>query len=176
MGGRRIIDRVADALRAAVDELLVVSNAPDARDWLAGVPVIADQRPERGSLIGIHTALAHTGSAVLVVAWDMPFVPPALLVAIRDRAANAPYAVLPEGPRGPEPFCAAYLPACLPIITYALDARGGDLRLRSMLARIPAPTRIAAAEVAAFGDAARSFFNVNSAADLAAAEQLARHG
>ena len=30
VGGRRIIDRVADVLRETTDELLLVANAPDA--------------------------------------------------------------------------------------------------------------------------------------------------
>ncbi|MGH7622350.1 MAG: molybdenum cofactor guanylyltransferase, partial [Gemmatimonadaceae bacterium] len=72
--GERVIDRVAAALRAATDSLLLVANDPQAPDWLPNVRVERDVLPDIGSLGGIHAALVHAGTAVIVVAWDMPFV------------------------------------------------------------------------------------------------------
>jgi molybdopterin-guanine dinucleotide biosynthesis protein A len=149
----------------------VISNDPDAAQWLFGVPAVADVRPERGSLVGIHSALTHAGGDVLVVAWDMPFVSGGLLELLRARRATARYAVIPEGPRGPDPFCAIYTRDCLPIIEAALDA--GDLRLSRLIDRLPSVERISSRDIRAIGEPARLLFNVNTARDLAVAERLA---
>ena len=47
-----------------------------------------DTRRERGSVVGIHTAIADAaaGDIVLVVAWDMPFVSAHLLAFLVARA------------------------------------------------------------------------------------------
>ena len=39
VGGRRIIDRVADVLGDVTDDLLLVANHPDAAAWLPGMPI-----------------------------------------------------------------------------------------------------------------------------------------
>lgn len=155
-------------------ELILISNARDAPNWLPGLNVVADHRPERGSLVGIHTALAHARDTVLVVAWDMPFVNADLLRLIRDRSLTAKFAAVPQGVSGPEAFCAAYTMACLPHIDAALDAE--EFRLADLLARLPFVDYIVAAQVARAGDPARLFRNVNNAADLEAADRLATGG
>lgn len=152
-------------------ESILVANATDAAGWLPGVRVVSDVRPERGSLIGIHTALAVTNDDVIVVAWDMPFVSPGLLRYLVD-ASRAASAVVPMGPRGPEPFCAVYTRAVLPIIEDSIVR--GELRLTSLIERLPRSVAIPLSEVARFGDPARLFYNVNTADDLAAAERMAR--
>jgi molybdenum cofactor guanylyltransferase len=170
VGGARIIDRVASALRATTSEMMLISSAPDASRWIPGMAVHRDVRPERGSLVGIHTALTCARGDVLVVAWDMPFVSPELLRLIRDREHRSALAVIPEGPSGLEPFCALYTRECLPIIEQALD--DGDLGVSRMIARLPSVARIPLREVESLGDAAALFFNVNSPDDLAAAEHM----
>jgi len=170
VGGHRIIDRVGDALRAVTSELILLSNAEDAECWLPGVTVIRDARSERGSLVGLHTALTHASSPILVVAWDMPFVTGELLALIVSRSVHEHFATLPTGVQGPEPFCATYTPACLPFVETALGS--GDLRMSSMLRRLPSATLIPTSEVARIGDPARLFFNVNTLHDLTVAEEM----
>jgi molybdopterin-guanine dinucleotide biosynthesis protein A len=170
VGGARIIDRVADALRGATDALILISNAPDADRWLEAVPAFADARVERGSVVGLHTALTHASDYVLVAAWDMPFVTPSLFALIAERAARSPYAVVPESTRGLEPLCAAYSTRCLPSIEAMIDA--GEFRLSAVLDQLPSFERVAAADVATIGDPSRLFLNVNSPSELALAEQL----
>jgi len=170
VGGIRIIDRVAAALSAVTSELIVVSNAADASQWIAGARVYGDVRPERGSLVGIHTALSCARGDVLVVAWDMPFVSAELLTLICDRRGTG-MAVIPESPSGQEPFCALYTVECLPIIEAALV--GGDLRLSRVLAQLPSVETIAMSEIEVIGDPATLLFNVNTPHDLAQAESIA---
>ena len=172
VGGVRIIDRVAAALRAVVRNIVIIANDPEANRWLPGVPVHRDERRERGSLVGLHTAISHASGPVLVVAWDMPFVAPELLALIMSGWTAQASAVVPEGPRGPEPMCALYTPACRPVTERAL-ARG-DLRLGSVLMELPGLARIPLDRVSTVGDPTRLFFNVNRQADLELAEQMAK--
>ncbi len=171
VGGVRIVDRVARALAAACDDVLLVANAADAGGWLPGVRVAADVLPSLGSLGGLHAALAHAGGgAVVVVAWDMPFVPASLLVALRDAAAEGADAVVPDGEAGPEPLCAYYGPACRAAAERLLGA--GERRARALGEAVGA-RQLGAREVARHGDAHVMFRNVNTPEDLAAAEALA---
>jgi molybdopterin-guanine dinucleotide biosynthesis protein A len=171
VGGQRIIDRIAAALRPVTSAVVVVSNSTDAESWLPGARVVRDTRTERGSLVGIHAALGHATDGAIVVAWDMPFVTSALLFVIRDRLEMSAYAAVPAGPYGVEGLCAGYRTACRPTIDAALDA--GDLRVSAMLARLPARDVIRVSEVEAIGDPARLFFNVNTPQDLELAERMA---
>lgn len=93
VAGRRIIDRVADALRDVTDDLLLVANDPAAADWLPGIRVQQDLVPNAGGLGGIHAALHAARTPVLIVAWDMPFVPAALLARLRELGRSADVAV-----------------------------------------------------------------------------------
>jgi len=169
VAGRRVIDRVADALSACTDELLLVANDPAAGDWLPGVRTAPDARPGHGSLGGIHAALWHAGTPVLLVAWDMPFVPSGLLRTLRERSAGADVVVpASDSRRGVEPLCAYYSPACLRAIEERLDAN--DLRVVSFYEAVRV-TRLERDVVARFGDPARLFHNINTPDDLEMAER-----
>jgi len=160
VGGGRILDHVAGAVQTVTD-----------------LRTIPDSRPGFGSLGGIYTAVTAGPEPVLCVAWDMPFVPEALLSALVAGAAGGGYdAFLPEssGRRGLEPLCAVYGPACAPAIARRLDS--GDLQAISFHADVRVGI-LSLAEVKAFGDPDELFFNVNTPADLARAEALSRrHG
>lgn len=178
VGGERMIDRVAKALRAVTDDLLVIANDPDAATWLPGVRVAGDVRPGEGALGGLHAALTRAEGDIVLVAWDMPFVSASLLGAMRARGEgdgvhDGADAVLPESGgsrRGVEPLCAWYSARCLPAVTAALDA--GDRRVIAFHDAVRT-VRMGIDAVRAFGDPARLFANVNSPDELAAAEGLA---
>jgi molybdenum cofactor guanylyltransferase len=172
VGGDRIIDRVARALRPSSDRLLIVSNDPSATTWIAGVDVVGDLLPGRASLIGIHSALVHARSNVVVVAWDMPFVPAILLTELRDRLTHGVSAVIPTGPNGSEAACAAYSLDALPRIERLV--MGGAFKLAALSDDLPNVERVSLEETAAFGDPAVIFMNVNRPEDLVRAEGIAR--
>lgn len=172
VGGRRIIDRVVEALHQATGAPpVLIANAPDAGAWVPGLAVQADVVPDQGSLGGILTAVETLGAAVCV-AWDMPFVPSGLLVELASLLENAD-AALPESDsrRGLEPLCAAYGPACAPAIRAAL-ARG-DQRAIGFHSDVRV-SRLPRASVLQYGDPGVLFFNVNSPQDLSRAEALCR--
>ncbi len=167
VGGRRILDRVAATLREITDDLLLIANTGDADAWLQGVRRAGDVIADAGSLGGIHAALSHARTSVLVVAWDMPFVPAALLHRLRARGEEHDAAVPEsESKRGVEPLCAWYTQACLAPIERRLAE--GDRRVVSFFDDVRV-ARVPFEEVQRYGDPAMMFMNVNSPDELALA-------
>lgn len=176
VGGARIVDRLAAMLHQVLGlPPFLVANDPGAAGWDTGLDIVADARPGTGTLGGIYTAVA-SAAPVVCVAWDMPFVPPGLVRALADGLSGADV-VIPTsgGPRGLEPLCAAYGPACLAPMTRALDA--GDYRAIAFHAGV----RVLRLEPGDLPPAARPpegidpFFNVNTPDDLAEARALWPH-
>lgn len=170
--GRRVVDRVIDALDAVVDERFLITNDPGVRAAVAPVITYGDERPERGSLVGLHSAIRHSRSAALVVAWDMPFVSTRLLAHLRAIGERAEAPVIPVGPVGPEPLCAYYPRSVLQIVERQLDA--GDPRLSRLVSSLPSAVLVSPNDVAIFGPLEVLFANINTAADLEAAARMAR--
>ena len=172
VGGRRIIDRVAAALRPVASELLLVSGAEGAAQWLPDARVVGDVLTGGGTAAGVHAALAAAHGPVIVLAWDMPFVTPTVCGLLADTAAVAAVdAVVPRGERGAlEPLCAWYGAACIA----AIEERwaGGDRGLQGMFARVRSIV-VDTDRFAPFGPPARLFLNVNDASDLERANLLA---
>ncbi len=157
VGGRRILDRVVDAVAAA---------------WRRDLHTIPDARPGCGSLGGIYTAVTAAPGPVLAVAWDMPFVTLELLRALVEGSAGWDV-FLPEsdGRRGVEPLCGVYGPACGPAIKRQIAA--GDLQAIGFHPHVRAG-RLGLERVREFGDPAELFFNVNAPDDLVRAEAVWR--
>jgi molybdopterin-guanine dinucleotide biosynthesis protein A len=153
---------------------VLIANTPDAREWRPDLQVIGDREPGQGSIGGIHTAVRAGDDPVLVVAWDMPFVPAALLQSL-VLGANGWDAFLPEsgGPRQVEPLCAVYGSACDSAISRQLER--GDRHATGFHRDVLVGT-LPKTEVDRHGDAAVMFFNVNTAAELRRAEELCRRG
>jgi molybdopterin-guanine dinucleotide biosynthesis protein A len=175
VGGVRIVDRVAAALGEACDDLVIVANDDAAVGWIPGIRVVPDLRGGAGALGGVHAALAYAREtardAIAVLAWDSPFVPGALMRALRDSGENAGVdAAVPTSgsPWGFEPLCAWYRVSCAPVVERHLDA--GDLHAGSWLRDVKAIQ----VESSPWGDPDEIFFNVNSADDLAMANSLAQ--
>jgi molybdopterin-guanine dinucleotide biosynthesis protein MobB len=173
VGGRRIIDRVRDALSAAVPDVVVSANEPALFADL-GLPMRADEVAGLGALGGIRAALrwaAERGRlGALVVACDMPWISADLLRMITERAASTTAdAVVPEsgGRRGIEPLCAWYSVRCLPHIDGMIDA--DERRVHLLIDRIQADV-IPVDEVRRIGDPGILFLNVNTVDDLRSAE------
>ncbi|MGB9963464.1 molybdenum cofactor guanylyltransferase [Halobacterium sp. CBA1126] len=107
LGGTPMLRRVADRLVDVTDELVV--NCRDDqrrahRDALDGYPnpvrVAEDPEPDEGPMAGIAAGLSEaSGEYALVVACDMPFVDPAVVDLLFDRAAGRDAAV-PEMDEG----------------------------------------------------------------------------
>ena len=145
-----------------------MANAPEAATWAPELRLVRDVRPGSGSLGGLLTAVELAPAPVVCVAWDMPFVPPGLIAALAEGLEHYD-AFLPEshGPRGLEPLCAAYGPACRNAIASALDS--GDRRAVGFHDRVKVGI-LSLDRIRPLGDPERIFFNINTAEDLAEAD------
>lgn len=167
----RIADRVLIALRGATDSQLVVSNDSRAAAWFPDVRVAADQVPGLGPLAGIETALlAAEGSAILIVAWDMPFITAPLLRGMRAMGEMAGGSVVPAHGDPPvlEPLCAYYSPDALAVCSGLV--RGGERRARALADAMPTTIVLPERLLADHGDAERLFLSVDEPEQLAAIE------
>lgn len=172
VGGIRILDRLVAAFQEALGGLpLLVANAPDAGSWSPGLRVVADRIAGGGTLAGLHTAVLEAPAPVVAVAWDMPFVTPGLIAALAQGLGSADV-VIPAsgGRRGVEPLCAGYGPATGPAMAAAIER--GDLRAIAFHEAVRVRI-IPEAELLAFGDPGRLFFNVNTPEDLVRANGMA---
>lgn len=172
VGGDAILRRTAALLGPLVDELFVVADNVAAYAPL-GLPVLPDLVTGRGSLGGIMTAVARAANPrVLCVACDMPLLTPGVLSLLLDAARPEHDAVIPR-PVRPEPLCALYDRRLLPALERAVAAG----RLRIMDALAGAQIRfVDAGELARVDPALRSFTNVNTPEELAAAREIAAAG
>jgi molybdopterin-guanine dinucleotide biosynthesis protein A len=174
VGGVRTVDRVAAALRAALqhDDVVAIVNDP-ALAVNIGLPHRGDALSGIGALAGVHTALLWTAErqcrGALVLGCDMPLVEPHLLRQILSLSDDADV-VIPEstGPRGVEPLCAYYSTRCITAIEEAVAA--GDRRMVGFHGAVRT-LRIPLSTVRQYGDPDRIFLNLNTPADRDAADR-----
>lgn len=175
VGGRRIIDRVREAVAEAARDVVLIANEPAALGDV-DLPVRPDRAGGMGPLAGIETALRWAMElgrpGALVVACDLPFVSaPLLRDLVRHAAAGDADLVVPAsaGRREMEPLCAWYSVRCLDAVERALAS--GERSLVALAASVRAE-RIALADVRRFGDPDVLFLNVNTPADLRRAIEI----
>ena len=168
LGGKRIIERVLDAVAPVVDDVLIVTNTPELYEFLR-VPMIGDAYPDHGSLGGIFTGLrAATGESAFTVACDMPFLHRDVVRMVVDRAGEADV-VIPRVAAQLETMHACYAKTCLPHIEARLHAR--RLRIVGFLDSVRV-VEIDEADVARHREPALAFMNVNTPEELARARGL----
>ncbi|MHB1293604.1 MAG: molybdenum cofactor guanylyltransferase [Anaerolineae bacterium] len=167
LGDRTLLQRQIDAARAAgCDDVLVVLRA-DQQLPTEDARVARDLPPYQGVLAGLAAGLIsarHDWS--LVVACDMPFVSRDLVCYMLSLREGWDV-VIPRRPEGLEPMHALYHRRCVPDILAALEqgrhrmvAFFGQRRIRE----------VAPEEADRIDPGGRSFFNVNTPADLAQAQ------
>jgi len=167
--GRKLIERVADALAALTDDILIIANEAEPYRFLDR-PIIPDIRPGYGPLMGLYSGLkAARGELALLAAVDMPFLSPDYL---RFLLALAPGydVVIPRTGHRLHPLCAVYRrESCLPAIEQAI-ARGQ----RRLIAFHPQMRvrQVDEAELRRIDPDLRALMNVNTPEELEAARRL----
>ncbi|CAN5903096.1 MAG: molybdenum cofactor guanylyltransferase [Gemmatimonadetes bacterium] len=175
--GKRMIERVRDALQDALPEVVLITQQPEAYADL-GIPSRADLLPGGGALAGVHCGLRWAQElgrpGAICVPCDMPFLSADLVRCLAARAMESrALVVAPEsmGPAGLEPLCAFYSVAFLPEIEARLA------RCERALTALLDPLhtdRLPLVEVLRLGDPDLLFLNVNTPDDYRRALGLAR--
>ena len=161
-GETDLLDHALERLRAVANDVRILCGA-ERRYLERGLPVEPDLARSVGPLAGVLTGLATApGRPGLFLAVDLPRVPVGLLRRLAERAEDGD-AVVPVSPRGPEPLCAVYGPACLAPIRRRMAA--GDFRMTGFWPDVRV-LELGVAELAAFGDPEELFRNLNTPADL----------
>lgn len=172
--GQPLIARVLNRLAPIAREIFITTNELESFQFL-NIPLYKDVILGKGALGGLYTALwAARFPVVAVVACDMPFVNPALILAQRARLLDENMdVVIPRSPTGLETLHAVYRrDVCLPAVLEALKTEQ-----RRMISWFPAvKVRVMEAdEVAQFDPDFRSFINVNTPEEFRQAEALAEN-
>ncbi len=170
LAGKPLLAWVLECLRPLVAEVTLVATTPeDFAGW--EVRITTDRYPGCGVLAGLHAGLTESrGAWALVVAGDMPLLNADLIRALWQLAQTSPADVIVPEWRGElEPLHALYRTAtCAPAAEAALLA--GQRRIVAFYSQVRVQT-LPAAEVARWDPAGLSFFNINTAADLEAAQR-----
>jgi molybdopterin-guanine dinucleotide biosynthesis protein A len=173
IGGRPLIQWVADALEPVASELVVSLSPGQARPLMSsGLPVrfVEDEARGLGPAAGLAAALrVVSAKAALVLGCDTPFVSPDLLRYLAS-AWPGHGAVVPVTEEGPQPLHGVYGVDVLPAVEQAL--RDGVYRMQRLLDRLEV-RYVPEAEVRSVDPELRSFLNVNTPQALRRAQRLA---
>ncbi|BDG59901.1 molybdenum cofactor guanylyltransferase [Caldinitratiruptor microaerophilus] len=158
VGGRRLVEHVADLFRDLFEQVLVSTNEPETYAFL-GLPAVADRIPGSGPLGGIEAGLkASRFRAAFFAACDMPLLNRDLIAYLVSLAADHD-AVVPRVDGQWETLHAVYTRDALPAVTAQLDS--GDFKVARFFPRVRVRA-VEEAELARFGPPRRLFFNCNT--------------
>ena len=168
LGGKRLIDR-AQAQAEQWSKIVAVAVRSIGQVERSALPCIRDVDEIEGPLAGLAAALRFAGDsgceAVLTIPADMPFLPADLRDRLLARIGSAAAAVARSGGRL-HPVCGLWKVSASEALPSYL--KSGRLSLKDFAAAV-------GFEVADWSDeTVDSFFNINSAEDLAHAERLLR--
>jgi molybdopterin-guanine dinucleotide biosynthesis protein A len=132
--GRPAAEHIARLLAGLVNDVLIVGGSPPDAALVAGARLVADVDGPQCSLRGLVSALvAARTDCVLVVATDLPFVTPDLLLALV--AWPEADAVVPRDANGRHALCALYRRE--PVLAVARERlERGQLALGGLLGAI----------------------------------------
>ncbi len=173
VGGRCMLARTADLLRPLVDDLFLVADAAAPYSG-SGLPIIPDVHPGRGAIGGIHAALLHAKHPlVLCVACDMPHIGCGMIELLLTTARPEDDALVPRTGGRPEPLLAVYNRTACASFERAIVS--GQLRVMHALESLNV-RYIDEPELRAVDPELRSFVNVNTPGELAAARAATVQG
>lgn len=172
VGDETLFARSLAVLRSVFERVVIVI-AQDSPSIESDVLVFRDLIPDCGSLGGLYTGLKQAGTHwVFAVACDMPFLEPGTIkhfVALKDEGD----VVMAKLQNGFQPMHALYHRNCLPVMEQLIQAKDFTIHRvvdhPSLHARLIMP-----AELARLDPDERSFYNINTPDDLAAAREI--HG
>jgi molybdopterin-guanine dinucleotide biosynthesis protein A len=172
VGGRPILARILEQLGPLADERLALVHDADV-PGLEGLRLLVDAQEYAGPLpAAAHGLAAATGDVVLLVAGDMPFAATAVFRYMLRLQQQHNVAVV-------VPYIDGHIESMHAVLRRGdlLDAvikaqRDGEQRLFKVFESL-GPRLIEEVELRAIDPDLNTLFNVNSAEDLARAEQIA---
>lgn len=171
-GGTTLLGWMLERFGPAFDHtFLVTKDAARFAGW--GVPVVSDALADRGSIVGVYSAvLASPTERVLCLACDMPFVTLEVLRCLAAVSRGHDICVPRHGGVS-EPLCAVYSRSALPALRSVVDR--GERRIYAAYPLVN--TGYWDMDPVRFRDVERLFSNINRPEQLREAEQaLARDG
>ena len=173
IGDKPLLARVISVLAGFEGEITIVlaenSPVPDVSD-LPKVNIVRDLFPGKGMIGGIVTGLSLSNHDYnLVVAGDMPFLNPGLLKYFID-ITDGNDLVAYRNQSNFEPLHAVYSRNCLPVLAEIMQK---NLRIIELAQRVKV-RYITDEELIRFDPDNRSFFNINTHADLEIARKISK--
>ena len=170
VGEQTLLERGLAVLRSTFQDVLVVI-AQDSPPLGVDARVVRDLVPDCGSLGGLYSGLMQaTTPWVFVVACDMPFLNQAVIAQFTSRRATADIVMAKLDARL-HPMHALYGKQCLPVLEQMIGAR--QLKIQEMVSHTSLRVQyVTEKDLLTIDPSGRSFYNVNTLADLEAARSL----
>jgi molybdopterin-guanine dinucleotide biosynthesis protein A len=163
LNGRPLISYATEAIRAALNTVIVVAKADSELPSLPGVELWIEPNEPRHPLTGLVHALEQAeGRPVLVCACDLPLVSDQLIRAIADARPERGMAVVARAEGRLHPLLGRYEAGALAPLAAALG-RGSVSVMEAVGGLDPTPYEVAQGEL---------LFNVNTPEDLLRAGAL----
>jgi molybdenum cofactor guanylyltransferase len=168
LDGRTLLARALDIARCVTQDVRIVG---DPQKFATFGPTVEDVFPNCGPLGGIHAALRSSPTNLnLILAVDVPFVSPALLQHLIERASNSPAKVtVAQTGGGYQPLCAVYRRSFADAAEKALQE--GRYKIDTLFAAT-STQMIAESELEAAGFSPKIFRNLNTPQELADATEI----
>ncbi len=170
VGEETLLERGLRVLRSMFQEVLVVI-AQDSTPLSVDARIVRDLVPECGSLGGLYTGLMQaTTPWAFVVACDMPFLDQAVIAQFTKRKALADIVMAKLAGRL-HPIHALYGKQCLPPLEQMIQAR--QLKIQELVSHVSLHVQyVTETDLFTIDPSGRSFQNINTPADLEAAQSL----
>jgi molybdopterin-guanine dinucleotide biosynthesis protein A len=171
VGAHWVIERVLNTVSPLTSDLFISANQPEKYAQF-GVQIVPDVYPDKAALGGIYSVIrAAQHQHVLIVACDMPFLQVSLLQYLINLAPTADVVVPLINPPQPETLHAVYSKNCLIPIEQRLMA--DKLRVIGFFEDVSVHY-VERETIAQFDPEFHSFINMNTPADWARVQALAR--
>jgi molybdopterin-guanine dinucleotide biosynthesis protein A len=171
LDGQTLLQRVIATMQEIFPHVVVSVRQPRPE---IDLPQVCDEQsgdgmPGAGPLAGLAAGLGHiTTPWAFAVACDMPFVVPALVEQLAKHRPDH-QAVVPVVQGFPQPLAAFYAGSCLPVMRDNLAGQDGSLR--GALSWLDV-CYVDEAELLQADPALRSFFDLDTPQDIAAAMKI----
>jgi molybdenum cofactor guanylyltransferase len=166
LNGRTLLQGALGLVREVTANVRIVGAASKFQQF---APVVEDIFSGCGPLAGVHAALlSSTSDLNLILAVDVPFVPPDLLRYLLTQAFSDRdvIAIVPRTTQGWQPLCAVYRREFSHAAETAL--RAGNYKIDALFSKIKV-LGVDEDELAALGFPPRAFRNLNTQEELIAA-------